>query len=556
MLKISRIFIVLGTLALVTIGCGEDNTENSKPTPDGPNPTSQHNHDLKTAQSWICKHMCDWYLWSDDIPKNTNYEQGYDKFFTSLLSKNRQDGKHNSSEDYFYSYIERKNAGTRASQTARASFGFDFMLTSYIVASDGTWEPSNTVNDYEQVVVVNVTYVVPGSPADQKGIRRGSQIATINGTKLTYDNYQQMYPKLLPESYTSVPLSSATVNCHTFTKSAGTVLLDDNTLQTVYNFTKLGTLALAPASVNDNAVHHFQVLNAGGKKVGYIVYNSFETGEPTWVNHDYDNKMKEAFRTFKAQGVSELVIDLRYNGGGYITDCQLMCSMIVKETQLGKHFLKLQHNPTIAARQTEKYGAEYCWDNFLTVAQMSGKTSGGIYPYGDGAGVNLNLSKVYVIGTGSTASASESVINSLRGCGDGGIKVYLVGSQTEGKTVGMDLINAEEVGGGTYDGYEYSMRPITFYVSNAQGKADFANGFTPDYECYEADKLPLKPFGDPEELMLAAALKHISSGSFPATKSGRSKSLGKASGIEFNSASLKPNRGALRVTSIANERVE
>jgi hypothetical protein len=130
---------------------------------------------------------------------------------------------------------------------------------------------------------------------------------------------------------------------------------------------------------------------------------------------------------------------------------------------------------------------------------------------------SLGLTKIYVLATGNTASASEMVINSLRGVD---IEVVHIGETTNGKNVGMDLREK------TIGDYRYELWPITFKVLNAKGFTDYADGFDPDHEIGEFSGI-LGPagvmygLGDARELLLAAALYHIDNGRFPATRQTR-----------------------------------
>ena len=117
---------------------------------------------------------------------------------------------------------------------------------------------------------------------------------------------------------------------------------------------------------------------------------------------------------------------------------------------------------------------------------------------------NLNLNKLYVITSTFTASASEAVINCLRPyMGDD--NVVVIGETTVGKPVAMS--------GYTNDEIDFILWPVVAYVLNADGKADYVNGITPDYKLNERGLIsPLLPLGDENELMLKNTLSLITTG--------------------------------------------
>ena len=132
------------------------------------------------------------------------------------------------------------------------------------------------------------------------------------------------------------------------------------------------------------------VYTVGDKKVGYLVYNSFSSG-PDDESTIYDDQMKQVFAEFKAENVSEFVLDLRYNQGGLVTCAQLMTSLLAPADALGKTFCIMEHNE----KQSKNDEALLLKKN----AEMGN--------------ANLDLRRIYVLTGSVTASASEAVINCL-----------------------------------------------------------------------------------------------------------------------------------------------
>ncbi len=236
-------------------------------------------------------------------------------------------------------------------------------------------------------------------------------------------------------------------------------------------------------------IHHEVMTTTGGKKVAYLFFNEFEWGaQQSNGTFEFENDLRKVFGEFKNAGASELVLDLRYNPGGYVHTCQILTSLIgnVSTTDV---FAKSLRNDDI----------QEAW----SAAGYSGTIDNPQIDHFVNESNSLKLSKVYILATRSSASASEMVINALRGAD---VDVVHIGERTNGKNVGMDLLET------TIDDYSYQMRPITFKILNAKDFTDYANGFAPNHLVDELDEVlgvkdaRLHEFGNPEELLLEKAL--------------------------------------------------
>ena len=187
-----------------------------------------------------------------------------------------------------------------------------------------------------------------------------------------------------------------------------------------------------------------------------MVYSAFESG--------FDQELFDVFKEFKNQGIEELILDLRYNGGGDVTSANLISSCIAGDFCIGKTFASYRYNDgRMKALNNQRPIQKFVYslyDNLNTSLSDGG----------------LNLRKIYCLVTDDSASASELVINALRGID---IEVVLIGTTTHGKNVGMEGVEL------TVDTDKYLLFPITFQAYNAKGFGDFENGFTPDYEINE-----------------------------------------------------------------------
>ena len=334
------------------------------------------------------------------------------------------------------------------------SFGYDYRLAR-------TSPNGNEVIGY-------VRYVLPGSPAYVAGIRRGDLFGEINGTQLTTTNYQNLL--FQKKSY-----------------ELGLVEYKNE------KFVIDHTVHLEAEIIHENPVFETEVLEAEtGAKVGYLVLNGF--------NHLYHHELNQAFATFKAQNVKELVLDLRYNPGGSVITAATLASMIYTD-DTEKRFIKFDYN--------EKHNDLDQPMNFLDKVYIFNTDYDvtGIEPLN-----SLGLSRVFVLTSSGTASASEAVINGLKPY----INVVVIGERTVGKNVGsrtlydspasdyMERSTANPI-------HTYALQPLTTKIVNSVGFGDFEDGFEPDIEISEFDYLiDLKPLGSIEEPLLHAALQYLS----------------------------------------------
>lgn len=304
-----------------------------------------------------------------------------------------------------------------------------------------------------------VRYVMPNSDAANKDIKRGDIFYAVNGTTLTVDNYSSL---LANESYT---LNLADYSDGVITPNGREV-------------------ALTKREYAENPVLVTNTYTSGTHKIGYLMYNGFYS--------NYDNDLNAAFAKLKSDGVTDLVLDLRYNGGGSVRTATYLASMITGQFT-GQLFAKEQWNAKL-----EKYYEDNNPDALQDL--FTDKLS-------TGASINsLNLSKVYIIATGSTASASELVINCLKPYVD----VVQIGTLTVGKNVGsVTLYDSPTFSSKNRSGsHRYAMQPIVLKVVNKDGFGDYSGGIDPTIKLNE-DYGNLGVLGDAAEPLFAAAIANI-----------------------------------------------
>ncbi len=300
-----------------------------------------------------------------------------------------------------------------------------------------------------------VRYIIPNSDASTKDIQRGDIFYAINGIPLTVDNYRTL---LADDTYT---LNLADYDGGNITPNGQSETLTKT------------ELAENPIFINT-------VINQGTHNIGYLMYNGFYSA--------YDNQLNDVFGNFISQNVTDLVLDLRYNSGGSVNTATKLASMITGQFS-GQIFAKQQWNA--------KAQAYYESNN---PASLLNKFYSGLN--------GLNLNKVYVLTSKSTASASELVINCLKPY----IEVIQIGDKTTGKNVGSVTLYDSPTYGKTdvNPSHKYAMQPIVLKIVDKNGFGDYTTGIAPTLtntyiELFE----DMGVLGNPSEPLLSRAINLI-----------------------------------------------
>lgn len=394
------------------------------------------------VDNWILANMRELYYWNDKIPASPDTTLAPDEFFESLLYT--YDETTNPNGDRF-SWIQESADELEASLSGETTTtGMEYNL--YLRASGS------------DAVIAQVLYVLPGSPAEKAGIRRGDIISKVNGQSLSRSNYASL-------------LFSGTTFTFGLASVSNSTLVDTDV-----------TKSVTSTVFQANPIFLDSVYTVGTKKVGYLVYNQFVPGANGSEADEYDAELDAIFGQFKAQGVNELVLDLRYNPGGYTSSSANLASLIGKGVNTSKVYFREEWNATITPYLQREYGSSFFVQNFATKAQNIGSS----------------LSRVFVLTTDYTASASELIINGLRPY----MAVTTIGTTTYGKNVGSITITDDS------GQIKWGMQPIVFKSFNSAGQSDYATGFAPNVEVEEP--LSLLPLGDTNEALLNEALSQIS----------------------------------------------
>lgn len=309
------------------------------------------------------------------------------------------------------------------------------------------------------LVLGYVRYVLPNTSAAAQGMERGDLFNSVDGEQMTLDNYSRL---LEPASYT-----------------LGLAEFQDGEIVPTGE-----QVTLEKVEYTANPVFITKIIDTPQGKVGYLMYNGF--------TRPFDPQLNEAFAFFQAEGITDLILDLRYNGGGSVESAVDLSSMITGQFE-GQVFAREQWNADYQA-----YFEENEPERLVNLFNSSIHT---------GENINsLNLSRVYIITTLRTASASELVINGLTPY----IEVIQVGETTTGKfQASTTLYDSEDFGrAGANPGHTYAIQPLIYISLNSEGNSRFINGLPPDVEI-EEDVLNLGILGDPNEPLLQATLNTI-----------------------------------------------
>ena len=446
-----RIGAALAIAALLA-GCGGGGGGNgggsvgAAPTPaptPTPTPTAVAGCSLRERQDWLAAQMREWYLFPETLPATLDPSPyaSADAYLDALTATARGQRR-----DRYFTYLT-SIAEENAYYNSGATAGFGFRLAS---SADRTR--------------IYVSEAFEGAPALAGGIDRGAEIVAIGTTPATLRTIEQIAREdggsLTPALGPDTP---GTQRSFRITDAAGT---------------RVVTLAkadytLAPVSSRYGA----KIITDGGRRVGYVNLRTF-IGTA-------DQALRDAFAQFRTAGVTDLIVDLRYNGGGLIATAELMNDLLGRNRTTGEVQGYTTFRPEKSARNTQR--------NFTVQPQSVAPT------------------RIAFIGTGGTASASELVINAF-------VPYYrtnvaLIGSNTYGKPVGQIAIDRSAC--------DDRLRVVAFAVQNSARSAAYFDGLatTMEASCQAGDDLT-RPLGDPAEASTRAALDYLAGR--PCTKIGAS----------------------------------
>ncbi|ATC36951.1 PDZ domain-containing protein [Elizabethkingia anophelis] len=444
---------------------------------------------VKAENDFVWKGLNSWYYWQKNDNK-PNYLD--DNFKNSTEYANYLNSR--STDKLFYDLLYKYTVIDRFSWIENNGVIQEKALVSLNAANKSSGlNYSIFTTDNAGSLIGLVNYVVPGSPADQQGIKRGDAITKIGGVKLNTSNYAG----LQNDSYT-ITIEKAT--------------RDDKDLIVLSN---ARDVTLSKVDMNENPVIPYKLFKMNGKNIAYLVYNGFKA--------DYNGELNDEFAKMKQDNVTELILDLRYNGGGSVETAVALGEMITGQTN--KPYVTLKFND----KHTKENETKVMKNTVPLYAKGDTRT-----PINAGIPVNIlgTITKLYVLTTKGTASASELTIDALRPY----IDVFTIGETTYGKFVGSitlyDSPNDDYISYNNRNkSHSWTMQPIVFAYWNSRNDQHPVNGtgLPPNYSMNAGTYFGrIKEFGDTSDPALAKALEQIT-GQQPVAKAMLSASIGKVS---------------------------
>lgn len=450
-MKLNRLlFLFILVSGTLLTSCSKDNNDEVKNITTG----EQNQGETRNleVENFIYAGMNEIYLYKANVPELA------DNHFTTQAALDDYLGGFADPEDLFYNGLVDKS-NDRFSFMTDDYVALEKMLYSGTTTSTGMDYGLSLYSSTSDKVLGYVRYVSPDSPASEAGLERGDIFTQINGQQLTKSNYRDL---LGLESWS---LTMGKIE-------NGNIVDTDETID------------ITKREYTEDPIYIAKTLDVDGKKVGYLMYNGFIS--------DFDAELNNVFADFKAKGITDLILDLRYNGGGSVETSVDLSSMITGQFE-GEVYSKEHWN-----EDYQNYFEQNAPDRLIN--KFNNKIS-------SGETINsLNLDKVYIIATGSTASASELVINCLAPY----INVVQIGTTTVGKfQASVTLYDSPNFGRKNANpDHTYAIQPLVLKNENANGKSDYVNGLDPDIEVREYIDT-MGTLGDTSEPLLSAAIDAI-----------------------------------------------
>lgn len=424
------------------------------------------------VNDFVWKGLNSWYYWQTDVPQLADNSFPSQSSYKDFLAGKNPD-------NLFYSLLNNYPNTDRFSWIVD---DVDGLLQSFSgISKSSGMDVSFYYKDNGNYNVVGlINYIVPNSPASQTGLNRGDVISEVNGAALSTANYQ------------SVLKDNATISIASQVTTSGTGVVTTGISKTA---------TLNHIVLEENPIAHYQTYIHNAQKVGYLVYNGFKA--------NYNDELNTAFGQMKADQITDLVLDLRYNGGGSLESAVALGQMITGQFT-GSPYVRVDFN--------HKHNQHDETSNFSNKVKIYNYINGNMQNTGEQNINSLNLNKVYVLTSSGTASASELLIDALKPY----INVVTVGSETYGKFVGsITLFDSPASDYTSYNnrnkGHNWAMQPITFAYYNKNNDTHPTGGITANFIINNYDNFgTVKDFGITSDPALSKALYEITGHIFKA----------------------------------------
>ena len=432
-------FSLLSVFMLITVGC-----QNSKDNTDPENTSVTGLNDSEKINKFVVNCVESMYLWESETDwtkyNNKNTFSTYSDHFT-----------------LFDKFIYKDDAWSMLTENI-ASIKEEFSGVTTTYGYDLIFFRFSNDNSYFAIVMFNY----PGSPSERAGLKRGDIILAINGNKITESNYIDLF-------YSS------------------SISIKTGRLEEQHIVENPGSISMSAKEMYLDPINKTSIIVKGDHKIGYLCYTDY-------VNTS-EKDLYSVFADFKNKGVTDVVLDLRYNGGGHAQTAQRISSVLAPSSVVKGKNVYLSHK----------------WNDLWTSLQDAEDLN--IY-FDPTLPVNMDLKKLYVLTSENSASASEATIIGLKPY----LELTLIGETTSGKYCGGYLLSPEDyyemfpekgINKSYYSNFiNWGMYIMIYRYSNKNGYPSFISGIPPDIQISE-DYFDLKPFGDEADPLLGQAIEEI-----------------------------------------------
>jgi carboxyl-terminal processing protease len=393
---------------------------------------------LGFANKWVYDSMKLYYYWADQMTKKPDYNLPTHEFYKQLLS----------SEDRF-SWISNR-ADIKPPQLTIQLYGFGYALINH------PFKAGQLAGVVTQVISIS-------DAATRVALKRGMFFTKVNDKVITEENMASVISDLESSTNSNVMLQLAELNAN------GTALNDSV------------RVAVKQKTVPLKSVYTSGMYQKNGINTGYLPYFLCDEKD--------DGTLLQKITNFKDNGITEMILDLRYNPGGSVASVSKLAAVLVPALKPDNTFITYKGN---------RYGGTVKM-TFKQAVAFSGNVVGKDVNYL--LSLNLGLKRIYIITSAATASAAELLTNNLKPY----MQVKLIGENTMGKDEASftieDTRSPRQV--------EWMLEPIVYKVTDVNGRGGYSNGITPDYVVNEFSKLPIAELGMPGDLPVEKALELI-----------------------------------------------
>lgn len=381
------------------------------------------------VNEWMYQQMKKYYRWNTTMPQMGRLDAAPKEYFAGLLQK-----------DDRYSYAVHPEMPETAQQSLRSKFGFEVSFF-----------------EFEGKYYGVILYVLEDSPAKRNGLKRGQLITKIEATTLSQNNYEALYSKIT----TAAQLNLQTVS---YTAQTGFSNVKEVSILQGYTFSQ---------PIN------YTIIEYKNKKIGYIEISHFDAGQA----HLY----LQAFQELRNKSITELVVDLRYNGGGDIASAAALSIILAPNIQSNNLFIKFEGNAN--GGNVDQSFKEALKSN---ESKISFEALRNVHP---------SINRVYILCGKHTASASELIINNLKPY----MEVLTIGEKTFGKDVAGFPIIDDRIS----NKKGWTLYPAIYKLFNSKHEGSYSQGIDPLIPLNEIQQPEVFPLGNTSEILLAKALNSI-----------------------------------------------